>query len=196
MAYAEYVRKNMEKDIIKMIDKTRKVSYEQSFSASMECTRLLANGQEQDEAKVRQIVIHILDAWERIPKETYAIWNDIIEAIGFYPYLESKKLYSEEKSLSDEIRINSFRSDYLEKTYMHKQQKKLSNLLMQEKNVIASAPTSFGKSLLIEEIVASGIYKNIVIIQPTLALLDETRLKLKKYNEQYKIIVRTSQVFS
>lgn len=194
MAYAEYVRENMGKDIINMIDKNRKISYEQSFSVSMECTKLLANGKEQDEAKVRQIVIHILDAWERIPKETYAIWNDIIEAIGFYPYLESKNIYVEEKSLSDEIRISSFRSDYLEKTFMHKQQKHLSNLLMQEKNVIASAPTSFGKSLLIEEIVASQIYKNIVIIQPTLALLDETRLKLKKYNQQYKIIVRTSQI--
>ncbi|RKJ51386.1 DEAD/DEAH box helicase [bacterium 1XD42-8] len=184
----------MGKDIINMIDKNRKISYEQSFSVSMECTKLLANGKEQDEAKVRQAVIHILDAWERIPKETYAIWNDIIEAIGFYPYLESKKIYIEEKSLSDEIRISSFRSDNLEKTFMHKQQKQLSNLLMQEKNVIASAPTSFGKSLLIEEIVASQIYKNIVIIQPTLALLDETRLKLKKYNRQYKIIVRTSQI--
>lgn len=48
----------------------------------------------------------------------------------------------EEKSLSDEIRTNSFKSDYLEKTYMHAHQKQLSNLLMQEKNVIASAPTS------------------------------------------------------
>ena len=32
-----------------------------------------------------------------------------------------------------------------------------------------------------------------VIIQPTLALLDETRLKLKKYSSSYKIIVRTKQ---
>ena len=32
-----------------------------------------------------------------------------------------------------------------------------------------------------------------VIIQPTLALLDETRIKLKKYQNHYKIIVRTNQ---
>ena len=56
-----------------------------------------------------------------------------------------------------------------------------------------SAPTSFGKSLLIEEIVASHLYSNIVIVQPTLALLDETRKKLQKYKEQYNIIVSTSQ---
>lgn len=183
----------MEKQIIELIDKSRNISYEQSFLQAVECTKLLATGKEQDEAKVRRIAIHILDAWEKISKETYPIWTDIIEAIGFYPYLESKKLKMEEKSLSDEIRTNSFKSDYLEKTYMHAHQKQLSNLLMQEKNVIASAPTSFGKSLLIEEIVASKTYKNIVIIQPTLALLDETRMKLKKYNELYKIIVRTAQ---
>lgn len=59
-----------------------------------------------------------------------------------------------------------------------------------------SAPTSFGKSMLIEEIVASKEYNNIVIIQPTLALLDETRRKLKKYANKYKIIVKTSQSYS
>lgn len=41
--------------------------------------------------------------------------------------------------------------------------------------------------------VASKKIKNIVVIQPTLALLDETRKKLKKYQQDYKIIVRTSQ---
>ena len=34
-------------------------------------------------------------------------------------------------------------------------QKKLSNLIFSRKNVIVSAPTSFGKSLLIEEIIAN-----------------------------------------
>ena len=40
---------------------------------------------------------------------------------------------------------------------------------------------------------ASKRFRNIVVIQPTLALLDETRKKLKKYKDVYKIIVRTSQ---
>ena len=46
---------------------------------------------------------------------------------------------------------------------------------------------------MIEEIISSKKYQNIVIIQPTLALLDETRRKLLKYRESYKLIVRTSQ---
>ncbi|MCQ4412190.1 hypothetical protein NOX26_00350 [Enterobacter kobei] len=59
-----------------------------------------------------------------------------------------------------------------------------------------SAPTSFGKSLLIEEIIASNIYNNILIIQPTLALLDETRRKIKKYKDRYELIIRTGQEYS
>lgn len=59
--------------------------------------------------------------------------------------------------------------------------------------MVVSAPTSFGKSLLIEEVIASKLYEQIVIIQPTLALLDETRKKLLKYKNWYKIIVSTSQ---
>src|SRR5690606_11887555 len=75
----------------------------------------------------------------------------------------------------------------------HEEQLELFKHLNTNKNVIVSAPTSFGKSLLVEEVIASKRYKNIVIIQPTLALLDETRRKLLKYRDSFKLIVRTSQ---
>jgi hypothetical protein len=117
-----------------------------------------------------------------------------METIGFYPYIEKNKKTMTIQSLSDGIRQKSHLSEYLPLTYLHREQKVLSEMLLSKKNVIASAPTSFGKSLLIEEIVASGKYNNIVIVQPTLALLDETRLKLKKYSKKYKIIVRTTQL--
>jgi hypothetical protein len=67
-------------------------------------------------------------------------------------------------------------------------------VLEQGHSVIVSAPTSFGKSLLIEEVIASKQYNNIVIIQPTLALLDETRKKLEKYHSDYEIVVSTYQL--
>lgn len=181
-------------NIFNLLDSDIYLTHDQSFSLSIKCANLLSSENANDEIEARKIIIHVLDKWERIPKETYPIWNDIIESVGFYPYLKKNVEKCDDKSLADEIRINSFKSDYLKDIYLHKHQKTLSNLLMQEKNVVASAPTSFGKSILIEEIVASKIYRNIVIIQPTLALLDETRIKLKKYNSQYKIIVRTSQI--
>ena len=183
-------------DIIESIDKCT-LSVDDSFSIAEYCSKLLSSGKPEDEASVRTIVIHILNIWEKLPSQTYPLWTDITEAIGFYPYIEKNNGTMKLNSFSDEIRQKSFLSDYLgTATYMHREQKRLSDYLLAGKNVITSAPTSFGKSLLIEEVVASRKYANIVVIQPTLALLDETRIKLKKYNDYYKIIVRTSQPVS
>lgn len=180
-------------DILSRIDISN-LSATDSFSLAQRCSRLLQNGTEADADVARSIVIHVLDKWASIPPETYPIWADITDAIGFYPYIMKNQDTMITSSFPDEIRQKHYLSDYLNSTYMHKEQKRLSEYILAGKNVIASAPTSFGKSLLIEEIVASKRYNNIVIIQPTLALLDETRIKLKKYNTHYKIIVRTSQL--
>ena len=87
-------------------------------------------------------------------------------------------------SLQAKIRTQYFKSEYLDNVYFHEQQKEIEIALHRKINVAVSAPTSFGKSLLIEEIVARKEYKNILVVQPTLALIDETRRKLKKYTEE------------
>ena len=121
------------------------------------------------------------------------MWTDIIESAGFYPYLEWQKECLLFKNTAGEIRKEFHWSHNLKK-YFHEEQKLHSDFLQNSKrNLIVSAPTSFGKSLLIQEVVASKKYKNIIIIQPTLALLDETRKKLMEYKDIYKIIVRTTQ---
>lgn len=142
----------------------------------------------------RDLIIRALDNWENISDSYKLIFIDLISAAGFYPYL--KNIEKRSFDLGDEIRKEYHKSEHLPDKYFHAEQKKIADLLMQRVNVIVSAPTSFGKSMLIEEIIASGIYKNIVIIQPTLALLDETRRKLKKYSDAYKIIIKTSQSYS
>jgi hypothetical protein len=176
---------NNAKDWIKDIENNSNIS----FSRAFECGKLLSNPEKLSLA--RDIVILVLERWEKITDDTKEIWSDIAESLGFYPYIEKQNI--DFSSFADRIRIETHHSDYLPDTYMHSEQKKISELLMQGKNIVLSAPTSFGKSLLIEEMVATQKYSNIVIIQPTLALLDETRIKLKKYSEFYKIIVRTSQ---
>lgn len=181
-------------DIIKVLETVNMVTYDQSFEMALRCSRLLLSEEENDLNLARKIIIQVLDALDKFPSETYAIWTDLVEAVGFYPYLEKNKEKLEQFSFADIVRAQSYKSDYLANKYMHIKQKELSDLLKKEINVVASAPTSFGKSLLIEEIVASETYRNIIIIQPTLALLDETRIKLRKYTDRYKIIVQTSQM--
>lgn len=136
----------------------------------------------------RDIIVRILDKEEAIDKKCSGLFNDLIELYGLYPYVDNELLCG-----SSLLRYELHKSPFIEDVYLHEEQLEISTALQSEKSVVLSAPTSFGKSLLIEELVASKKYENIVIIQPTLALLDETRKKLSKYNQLYKIIVSTSQ---
>ena len=159
---------------------------ENSFSAAKVCARALRSPQEERTA--REVVIRALDDWNQLHSETYTLWNDIVESAGLYPYLNADVL-----SDSALLRLEYNKSMHLQDVYFHEEQNDLAFKLLAGKSIVLSAPTSFGKSLLIQEIVASKKYRNIVIIQPTLALLDETRKKLHKYRQHYKIIVSTTQ---
>ena len=74
-------------DCISRIDDGQALSYDESFEIASYCSRLLS-GSSEEIADVRRIAIHILNSWENIPEETYPIWTDIMETIGFYPYIE------------------------------------------------------------------------------------------------------------
>lgn len=63
---------------------------------------------------------------------------------------------------------------------LHREQIAALNALLDGRNLILSAPTSFGKSILIDAPLASGRYQRVAIVLPTIALLDEFRRRLKK----------------
>lgn len=160
------------------------------WKEAKECMHLL-NTNNKAEANAR-----IIAAIERIVENgtQYGyMWASIMEAAGFYPYLSKYREIFQNNDTSSMITQEFFASDNMSGIYFHEEQKEIVKKLEAERNMIISAPTSFGKSLLIEEIVASQKYKNIIIIQPTLALLDETRKKLSRYVNYYKLIVHTSQ---
>ncbi len=148
---------------------------------------------EMDNYYGRKIIIHLLNKKNKVPDCYKAILADFISASGFFPYLEKEKDYLNDNDLSNNL-IKQFHKSKKINKYFHSAQNELCNVLLNSnRNIVVSAPTSFGKSLLIEELVANNKYQNIVIVQPTLALLNETRNKLRKYNDLYKIIIRTSQ---
>lgn len=177
--------------IVKEIINSKEINGTVSFKYAQVCSKLLRDQNSAQEA--RKIIINVLDNWNKLSLGTQEIWADLIEAAGFYPYLDKERERLHFTNTSGLIRREFHKSDYLYQKYFHEEQKTLKDILSSDKNLIVSAPTSFGKSLLIEEIVAGKKYKNIVVIQPTLALLDETRKKLNKYKDYYKIIIRTSQ---
>jgi len=179
---------NDAKDYIKSKDAFNIID---SFDLSKFCVKLLKS--KEKEHWGREIAIRVLDNIEKFPKETTELWNDVIEISGLYPYVNPNLLND-----SALLRYEYHKSKTLlkdgEPVYLHEEQQEISSQLQYGNSVILSAPTSFGKSLLIEELISSQKYHNVVIIQPTLALLDETRKKLRKYKEIYNVVVSTSQL--
>jgi hypothetical protein len=179
-------------DIIDTFEGSAPIPLTKHFEFTKRCAKYLRS--KSTEVLGHRVVINVLNNFDKITDEkSREMWTDIIEAAGFYPYLakEQNNLYL--KNTSAEIRKEFHWSDSLQ-VYFHDAQRFYRDFLLEDtRNLILSAPTSFGKSLLIQELVASKKFKNIVIIQPTLALLDETRRNLNKYKQDYKIIVRTTQ---
>ena len=178
-------------DLFNNIHNISLLDYEEQFQLFQAVSNAINSTDESIQKSGRDYLINLIDVWNQVPTAIKPMWEDLIEAAGFYPYIEKYKMTLED--FDSRIRQEYHKSKYISNTVLHRAQKELSDLIFSKRNVIVSAPTSFGKSLLIEEIVASEVYRNIVIIQPTLALLDETRIKLRKYADKYKIIVKTSQ---
>lgn len=75
-------------------------------------------------------------------------------------------------------------------TVLTKEQKILFEAFKDRRRIIVSAPTSFGKSRIVQEIISDNDYANIAIVLPTIALLNETYVKFKanKLLSQYTLI--------
>jgi helicase C-terminal domain protein len=167
--------------------------YLKYFEYNWNCTKYYTSIIDKTDA--RTFLINVLEHWDQVNNDAKSIWLDLIERAGFYPYyidkIESVENYNQ--SLQSSVRSAFFKSDFLNGIYFHEQQKEIEKAVSLKKNVAVSAPTSFGKSLLIEEFVARKQYNNILIIQPTLALIDETRKNMSKYLDYYNIVINTKQ---
>lgn len=179
--------------IIKQI-KNNSFTWYDYFSLAKELNIILEAEDSSEKQLARNIIIYIIDNWLNIPQELNKLYTDIVTKCGFYPYLEKEQDFFYLDNLRGEISKEFHKANYIKRNiYFHSAQQEVCDLLLNtEANLVISAPTSFGKSLLIEELIASNKYKNIVVIQPTLALLNETRNNLRKYEDQYKIIVRVA----
>ncbi|SIQ28929.1 DEAD/DEAH box helicase [Peribacillus simplex] len=175
--------------IIELIEQGN-LSIERCFSIFMWVNRVTQNKAKEGDG--RDVILRMMDKIDKLPKEIEPILNDYVGKLGYFPYLDVNKEFM---SARDLLRYEFYRSENIPNIVMHQKQAEVYDVISNHQSVILSAPTSFGKSLLIEEIVASKEYYNIVIILPTLALIDETRMKLVKYSDVYKLIFSSKQSF-
>lgn len=75
-------------ELILEIEKVKRISFEQSFKIVSYCTQLLSQHSAKSELSARKIVIHVLSNWEKVDNNLYEMWADLIETLGFYPYIQ------------------------------------------------------------------------------------------------------------
>ncbi|HIF9408939.1 TPA: DEAD/DEAH box helicase [Photobacterium damselae] len=148
----------------------------------------------------RDMVIRILgDCFEKKEKslksefERYkGLLKHLVRKSGLYPYLNTE--FEEELDLEDIILIESNKPKNNKNFVFHEAQSKIYNHILGGANIVLSAPTSMGKSALLANVLKSENYNIVVLIVPTIALIDETRKKLKyELEDTFEIIHHNCQ---
>lgn len=138
----------------------------------------------------RDLTIRALGAREKFSDHT-GILRNMVRKAGLFPYL--KKEFSE-LSPGDRVALDIYRTPFSEDFVFHSMQFRVFDLLKEGRNVVLSAPTSMGKSAIVDSLLGLGRFKRVVLVVPTVALADETRRRLQdRFGESYQIIHHSSQ---
>jgi hypothetical protein len=154
-----------------------------TFAACQEVNELLLLNRERD---AREALIRLLDyhTQERIAYSP--VLNHLIRATGLYPYLQPDTADWADRFVSEAFKVNVGLSD---PATLHREQSAVLRRLIEGQDLAISAPTSFGKSFIIDAFITIRRPRNVVILVPTIALTDETRRRLqKKFSPYYKVI--------
>ena len=144
---------------------------------------------EGNEIKARELLIQLLDFINSNNIPYSPLINYLIREVGLYPYMDV-----DSSNWNDAFVYNLFKTDVglEEEKVLHREQYRLLSSLLDGKNIAVSAPTSFGKSFVIDAFIKLKKPQNVAIIVPTIALTDETRRRIyKKFANDYSVITTT-----
>lgn len=112
----------------------------------------------------------------------------LARATGLWNYIDR-----EHASVPDLLLAEAVTAPELDSITLHREQIEALNVLLSGRNLILSAPTSFGKSILIDALLSTGRYQRVAIVLPTIALMDEFRRRLtRRFGEQFQLVMHTS----
>lgn len=139
----------------------------------------------------RDLVIRALDKFELFDSVEQSLLLNMVRAVGLFPYITP---HLSSMAISDRLAYEAHRVEGVEQGMVfHHLQAHVFSLIMQGRNVVLSASTSVGKSLVIDAILAQRRFKKVVVIVPTIALIDETRRRLVKRFKDFNLITHPSQ---
>jgi hypothetical protein len=154
----------------------------------------LSAGDEVRQSEARELIIRCLERRGEMG-DAREIHDTLLGSIGLYPYIEEP----DELPLAERLAFEAHRPLVPLRAgfVFHAAQAEIYARLMDGENVILTAPTSFGKTLIVDALVVSGRYSNIVVVVPTIALIDEVRRRLSQLNAErgldFKVITHPGQ---
>lgn len=154
-----------------------------------ECAQINALIENSNKAEARSMVINLLDKLRRDGNEYTPLINHVIREVGLFPYIDPKTALWE-----DQVVVEAFKANVGDETpvTLHSAQSHVLKRLLWGDNIAVSAPTSFGKSFIVDAFIAIRQPENVVMIVSTIALADETRRRIEhKFSHKYKIITTT-----
>jgi hypothetical protein len=166
------------------------LSSDEVFEALAEAGAMLADPGGRENPTVLETAIRLLEArrLELLPIGSEDAVEFFVEECGLFPYVSMERF----SHLSQTV-IEAHSIDLKKKLYLHTKQMQALLWLLNGDNVVLSAPTSFGKSLLVDCLIKLKRPHTVVLIMPTIALIDETRSRLRQtFGETYDVISQTS----
>ncbi|MFS8977578.1 helicase-related protein [Cupriavidus necator] len=115
--------------------------------------------------------------------------SSLARACGLWNYIDKDVASEPDLLLAEAVTVPE-----LDGVTLHREQIEALNDLLAGRNLILSAPTSFGKSLLVDALLASGKYLRVAIVLPTIALLDEFRRRLRRrFGDRFFLIMHPGE---
>lgn len=152
------------------------------FASCSEINDLVEGG---NDLAARNLLIKLLSQLDRERSPYPEVLNQLIRITGLFPYLQLENASWDQKFVHDAFAVDVGNRS----ATLHREQSSVLSKLLSGRSIAVSAPTSFGKSFIIDAFIAAKRPSNVVIIVPTIALMDETRRRLyKKFSREYGIV--------
>lgn len=158
-----------------------------SFQVLKGLTTVANAGDSPDD--LHELVLRALEHRSEFGEATIVL-DALVREVGLFPYIDVDNLRGKDLIAYEVHRPDNMGEDFV----FHRPQAAVYRALMAGESVALSAPMSFGKSIIIDALIASGRYENIVVVVPTIALIDETRRRLtERFGSEFKVITQPGQ---
>jgi hypothetical protein len=147
---------------------------------------------ESDDPELLAAVPRLADLIAEQPEaDSYReLLSTLARSVGLWNYIDKEVADHRDALIAGAVTVPE-----LGNITLHREQIEALNILLSGRNLILSAPTSFGKSILVDILLLSGRYNRVAIVLPTIALLDEFRRRLvARFGSEFDVLMHHSEL--